>query len=177
VHSEVYEKDGGRRKIRVGDAVWGGTTVVTLPDLSRMIVEGRVPESEIHKLSPGQAVRIRLDAFPGTALAGALRAIGSVGAAEKNASRSFPITATVAQSDSRFRPGMAARCSVQCGKVADALYLPIEAVRSDEKGTYVLAIRSIGAPVRRPVVIGTSTAQYVEIRRGLDEGEVVRVGE
>ncbi len=177
VHSEVYEKDGSRRKLRVGDAAWGGTTVVTLPDLSRMLVEGRVPESEIHKLLPGQPVRIRLDAFPDRALTGTLRAIGSVGAAEKNASRSFPVTVQLAQTDPRFRPGMAARCTVLCAKIAGALYLPIEAVRSDERGTWVLAVPALGTPSRRPVVVGASTSQFIEIRTGLKEGDTVRVGE
>jgi multidrug resistance efflux pump len=177
VHSEVYEKDGGRRKLRVGDGVWGGTVVVTLPDLSRMVVEGRVPESEIHKLSPGQVVRVRLDAFPGIVMPGTLRAIGSVGAAEKNESRSFPVTVVVEGTNPRFRPGMVSRCSVACGKIPDALYLPIEAVRSDERGPYVLAISTFGKPARRNVVPGATTSQYVEIREGLKEGEAVRIGE
>ncbi len=177
VHSEVYEKDGARRKLRVGDAVWGGTTVVTLPDLSHMLVEGRVPESEIHKLVPGQEVRVRLDAFPDRTLAGRLRAIGSVGASEKNASRSFPVTVQLALTDPRFRPGMAARCTVVCAKLLDALYLPVEAVRSDEKGSWVLAVPALGRPSRRAVVAGASTSQFVEIRSGLKEGDVVRLGE
>lgn len=177
VHSEVYEKDGGRRKLRVGDAVWGGTTVVTLPDLSRMLVEGRVPESEIHKLLPGQNVRVRLDAFPGVALTGSLRAIGSVGAAEKNESRSFPVTVFLSQADRRFRPGMVARCSILCGRLPDVLYLPIEAVRTDERGAFVLAVPAFGKPSRRAVVPGASTSQFIEIRKGLREGDVVRLGE
>src|SRR5262249_22136381 len=84
VHSELFDRAGERRKVRVGDAVWGGTTVVTLPDLSRLHLEGRVPESEIHLLAPGQKARVRLDAFPDSALNGELRRIGSLGASEKN---------------------------------------------------------------------------------------------
>lgn len=177
VHSEVYEKDGGRRKLRVGDAAWGGTVVVTLPDLSHMVVDGRVPESEIHKLSRGQQVTVRLDAFPGVALSGTLRAIGSVGAAERNESRSFPVTVTLAQADPRFRPGMVARCAVRCGRISEALYLPIEAVRSDENGAYVMAVPALGKAARRDVVPGATTSQWVEIRSGLREGDVVRIAE
>ncbi len=177
VHSEVYEKDGGRRKLRVGDSAWGGTIVVTLPDLSRMVIDGRVPESEIHKLSPGQPVSIRLDAFPGLALAGTLRAIGSVGAAEKNESRSFPVTIPLTQTEPRFRPGMVARCSIRCGRVSDALYLPIEAVRSDERGTFVMRVPSFGKPARRPVVAGATTSQWVEVKQGLKAGDTVRIGD
>jgi RND family efflux transporter MFP subunit len=175
VHGEIFEKTGERRKVRVGDAVWGGAPVVALPDLSRMLVEGRVPESEIHRLSTGQRVRITLDAFPGMPLTGALRSIGSVGASDRNESRSFPVTIALDRSDPRFRPGMLARCRIDCGRVENALYVPIEAVRADESGTYVQVVSAFGRPRRRPISVGTSTSQFVEIRSGLKEGEKVRI--
>jgi RND family efflux transporter MFP subunit len=175
VHSEVFDKGGERRKIRVGDAVWGGTTVVTLPDLSHMQVEGRVPESEIHLLTPGQRVKVRLDAFPRLELTGALKSIGSVSASEKNESRTFPVTVAVDEADPRFRPGMIARCWVSCGKLENVVALPVEAVRSDDRGPYVLVVSALGPPSRRSVKLGTSTSRYVEVREGLKAGEVVRV--
>jgi RND family efflux transporter MFP subunit len=175
VHSELFDKGGERRKIRVGDAVWGGTTVVTLPDLSHIEVEGRVPESEIHLLAPGQTVQLVLDAFPNRELTGTLRSIGSVGASEKNDSRSFPVTISVDQTDARFRPGMIARANVRCAEVRNALFVPIEAVHSDEKGPFVLVITAFGRADRRHVTLGTNTSQYVEVRSGLHAGETVRI--
>jgi RND family efflux transporter MFP subunit len=174
VHSELFDKGGERRKIRVGDAVWGGTTVVTLPDLTRLEIEGRVPESEIHLLMSGQKAQVVLDAFPNRELTGVLRSIGSVGAAEKNESRSFPVTIGLDQSDPRFRPGMIARATVVCAGVDDALFVPIESVHSDDKGSFVLVVSAIGKPARRHVKLGTNTSQYVEVREGLRAGDVVR---
>ncbi len=176
VHSEVYDKGGERRKIRIGDSVWGGTTVVTLPDLSKMLVEGRVPESDIHLLSPGQRVRARLDAFPDLQLTGVLRSIGSVGASEKNDSRSFPATIALAQTDLRLRPGMIARCLILCGRVENALLIPIEAVHSDERGTFAVVVSALGKSSVRRISTGSATSQFVEVRQGLREGEVVRIG-
>lgn len=175
VHSEVYDKGGERRKIRVGDSVWGGTTVVTLPDLSRMVVEGRVPESEIHLLAPGQVGRARLDAFPDLQLTGVLRSIGSVGASEKNESRSFPVAITLDQTDLRLRPGMIARCSILCGRVENALVIPIVAVRSDEHGPFVVVVPALGRNSLRRITTGSATSQFVQVRHGLREGEVVRI--
>jgi multidrug resistance efflux pump len=175
VHSETFDKGGERRKIRVGDSVWGGTTVVMLPDLSAMLVEGHVPESEIHQLSPAQPVRVQLDAFPGLALAGALRSIGSVSGSGKNDSRSFPVTVALTRSDPRFRPGMVARCSVVCPPVKNILYVPIEAVHSDDQGQFVFAVSRLSGAVS-PVRIhtGITTAQFAEVRDGLAEGALVR---
>lgn len=177
VYSEVFDRTGERRKLRVGDSVWGGTTVVTLPDLTRMTVHGRVPEPELHHLAPGQPVRVTLDAFPEQNLTGVLRSIGSVGASEKNESRSFPVTIALDQTDSRFRPGMVARCSIRGARIPDALFIPVEAVQRDERGSFVRVASVFGSQARRRITVGRSTAQFVEIRAGLREGERVRITE
>lgn len=177
VHSELFDRAGERRKIRVGDSVWGGTTVVTLPDLSRMTINGRVPEPEMHHLASGQPVRVTLDAFPERNLTGSLRFIGSVGASEKNESRSFPVTISLDEADSAFRPGMVARCSIRGRPISGVLYVPVEAVHTDERGTFVRVASVFGAPAARRVDVGRGTARFVEVRRGLREGERVRIGE
>jgi HlyD family secretion protein len=143
--------------------------------LTQLEIEGRVPESEIHLLLPGQKSEVVLDAFPNRPLTGTLRAIGSVGSAEKNESRSFPVTILLDQSDPRFRPGMIARATVLCGRVEDALFVPIEAVHSDDRGPFVFLVSALGKPSRRHVQLGTNTSQYVQIREGLKAGDVVRL--
>ena len=167
VHSELFDKAGERRKIRVGDAVWGGTTIVTLPDLSRLHVEGRVPESEIHLLASGQKARVRLDAFPDVPLTGVLRHIGSLGASERNETRSFPVSVALEETDSRFRPGMVARCTVVAKPLKDVLFVPVDAVRSDEGGQYVFVASWLGKPSPRRVRTGVTTSQFVEVTDGL----------
>lgn len=176
VHAEIYDKAGERRKVRSGDAIWGGTTVVHLPDLSRMLVDGRVAESEIHLLASGQRVNVTLDAFPGSTLAGTLRRVGSLAGSEPSASRAFPVTISLDGSDPRFRPGMIARARIHCGKVEDAIYIPLEAVRSDERGHFCLVVKR-GKAVPRRVVLGVTTAEHAEVREGLREGEIVRVAD
>jgi RND family efflux transporter MFP subunit len=175
VHSEVFDRSGERRKIRTGDSVWGGTMVVTLPDLSRMAIDGRVAEPEMHHLVSGQAVRVTLDAFPERNLTGVLRSIGSVGAAEKNESRSFPVTISLDQTDSRFRPGMVARCSIRGTRISDVLFIPVEAVHSDDSGSFAWVTSAFGSQRARRITVGRSTAQFAEVRAGLREGERVRI--
>jgi multidrug efflux pump subunit AcrA (membrane-fusion protein) len=177
VHSDVFERSGERRKFRVGDSAWGGTTVVTLPDLSRMLIQGRVPESEIHHLAPGEAVTVALDAFPERRLTGRLRHIGSVGAFERNELRSFPVTIVLDQNDSRFRPGMVARCSIRGTPVADALFIPVEAVHTDDRGSFAWVTSAFGGPKARRIVIGKTTSRFAEVRRGLRAGDRVRIAE
>ena len=155
----------------------GRTTVVTLPDLTRLTIEGRVPEPEMHHLAAGQPVRVRLDAFPDRRLSGVLRSVGSVAASEKNESRTFPVTISLDQTDSRFRPGMIARCSILGAPIRDALFLPLEAVEREDGGTFVRVRRPLGGVRRSAVTLGRSTSQHVEIRDGLREGDRVRLPE
>ncbi|MGE5716210.1 MAG: efflux RND transporter periplasmic adaptor subunit, partial [Acidobacteriota bacterium] len=151
--------------------------LVTLPDLTRMVVNGGVPEPDMHNLAIGQTVRVTLDAFPEKTLTGVLRSVGSVGASEKNDSRSFPVTIALDQTDPRFRPGMVARCSIRGTRIPGALLLPVEAVHSDERGTFAWVSPAFGSPRARPITLGRSTAQFVEVREGLREGERVRLVE
>jgi len=123
----------------------------------------------------GQDAQVVLDAFPNRELTGVLRTIGSVGDAEKNESRSFPVTIALNQTDPRFRPGMIARATVVCSRVDDALFVPIESVHSDEKGSFVLVITALGRTERRHITLGTNTSRYVEVRSGLKDGETVRI--
>jgi multidrug efflux pump subunit AcrA (membrane-fusion protein) len=177
VHSELFDRAGERRKIRLGDSVWGGTTVVTLPDLSRMTINGRVPEPEIHHLAPGQRVQVTLDAFPERNLTGVLRFIGSVGASEKNESRSFPVAISLEETDPGFRPGMVARCSIRGRPISDALIIPVDAVQTDESGAFARVTSPFGSTRRKRIVLGRGTSRFVEVRAGLRQGERVRIAE
>lgn len=177
VYGEFFDKSGERRKVRVGDSVWGGTPVLLLPDLAHLRIEGKVPESEIHRLSTGQPVHARLDAFPDLQLTGSILRVGSLGTAEKNDSRSFPLVAAVDQTDPRFRPGMIARAFADGGRAANVLYVPIEAVHAGTGGDFCRLVTPLGGTRARPIVTGRNTSQYVEILRGLKEGDVVRIGE
>jgi multidrug efflux pump subunit AcrA (membrane-fusion protein) len=103
--------------------------------------------------------------------------IGSVGASEKNESRSFPVTIDVDQSDPRFRPGMVARCSIRGTRVGDALLIPVEAVHTDEHGSFAWVRSTFGPPKARRIVLGATTSQFAEVREGLRAGDRVRLTE
>lgn len=175
VHREIFEKGGERRKVRPGDAVFAGQPLLDLPDLSEMLVEGRVPEGEIHRLSAGQPADVRLDAFPDRTFRARLLRIGALTGGEKADGRSFPLVLALEGTDPRLRPGMSARVLVKAGEVSDALLVPVDAVRYDGSDPYVL-VRSLGGNAKRKVALGRSNAFQVEVKAGLSEGDAVLVG-
>ncbi len=75
---EEYLSANPRRKIRVGDRVTGSQGLVTIPEVSRMLVEASTSEADVHRVRPGQAATIRLEAFPDLRLTGKVTRVGTL---------------------------------------------------------------------------------------------------
>ena len=147
-----------------------------------MEVEVSVPESVIGQIAPGDAVVVRLTAFPEEPFAAT---VSEVGVAPGRTATAYPLVVTLTRADGRLRSGMAATVEVDAptDPGARGLVVPAEAVYQDGQGAYVLAVsdraplsdgdRSAGATAtaeRRPVTTGALRSGGVEIRSGLSSG-------
>ena len=65
----------GMRKIRQGDQMHRGQTIVQIPDLSEMLVDVQISEGDYRKIADGQPVEIRLDAIQGPVFTGRLEQV------------------------------------------------------------------------------------------------------
>src|SRR5262249_50330291 len=54
--------DTGRRKPQVGDSVWSGQPIATIPDLSQMVALTRIREIDLHLIRAGLTARLALEA-------------------------------------------------------------------------------------------------------------------
>ena len=79
--------------------------------------------------------------------------------------------------DSSLRSGIFVSGGVIVAEAKDALALPIEAIRRDDEGPYVLLVQD-GRLVRRAIAPGLSSdaQNLIEIRDGLQDGDRVVVG-
>ncbi len=202
IHAEkpglvVYQriwKGGRREKIRVGDEPWGGQTLITLPDLTRMQVKTWVNEVDVDKLEVDNEVLVRLDALPGPVFHGKISNIASLGH-EKEGDKNvqvFDILVEIDEEDARLKPGMTAACEVIVETIpprptpddaeieeteeTDAadipLYIPIDAVF--EKGGRTLVYRMQGGqPVEQEVALGARNENYVIVEEGLGSNDQV----
>lgn len=172
VHREIFEKGGEKRRVRVGDTVFAGQPVLDLPDLSEMLVETRVKEGEIHRVAAGQKAEVRLEAFPDETFPGTVLRLGALTAGDRGEARTFPLVLRLEKTDPRLRPGMTAQALVVAGEVADALQVPVDAVRYEGEKA-VCTVKTVTGAETRPVTTGRSNAFFVEVRQGLSEGDVV----
>jgi hypothetical protein len=129
----IYSKEWNGKKRTVGSQVnaWEGT-VATLPDLTLMESVTYVNEIDVRKLGIGQSVVITLDSDPTKKLSGKVTSVANVGEQRPNSdAKVFEVKVEVAQSDTTLRPGMTTGNAIETAKVANALYVPIEAVTAD----------------------------------------------
>jgi len=166
---------GKARKIQVGDAVWSHQGLISLPDISRMMVETNVREVDIHKVALGQQAQIRIDAYPDAAYTGTVQLIGSLATAEQQqpgSTKYFHVQIVLAESDPRLRPGMTARVEIVIERLEQILFVPLEGVfeKSGQKVCYVVHEKEAE---ERPVKVGTFNRDMIVIEEGLTEGEQI----
>jgi HlyD family secretion protein len=172
VYKEVFF-GSEQRKPQVGDQVWANQPLVILPDISKMVVETRVRETDVHKVERNQKVAVRVEAYPDLRLTGAVTLVGTLAQEEKErrGTKFFTVTIQVQQSEPRLRPGMTARVEIEVEERPRALFVPLEAVfERDGRSVVYLARRR---PQPREVVLGPSNTDFVVIEKGLARGERV----
>jgi multidrug efflux pump subunit AcrA (membrane-fusion protein) len=65
----VYEKSwgaSGQTKVKVGDTPYSGQTIITIPNLEKMIIKLSISEMDIHRMAREQQALVVVDAYPDT---------------------------------------------------------------------------------------------------------------
>jgi HlyD family secretion protein len=172
VYKEVFF-GSERRRPQVGDQVWANQPLLILPDISKMVVETRVRETDIHKVERNQHVKVRVDAYPDLRLTGTVTLVGTLAQEEKErrGAKFFGVKVQVNESEPRLRPGMTARVEIEVEERALSVFVPLEAV-FDKDGHHVV-YPVARRPRPREVVLGPSNADFVVVEEGLAAGERV----
>ena len=161
------------RKFQVGDTVWIGMTVATLPDLSSMIVQANLSDVDDGRIAPGLAVLCTLDAYPSVTYRGRVMDISPVARESQRSPllRHFPVRISLEKSDARrMRPGMSVRVEVLGQEMKDALLVPRTALDLSGAKPRVLLAGGGGAEVR----LGPCGANECVVESGVEDGTRLR---
>ena len=173
VYRDVYF-GSEQRKPQVGDQVWANQPLLILPDISKMVVETKVRETDIHKIERNQRVAVRVSAYPDLKLTGKVALVGTLAQEEKDrrGAKFFGVTVQISETEPRLRPGMTARVEIEVEERATSLYVPLEAV-FEREGRHVCYVVGLGGTRAREVTLGPSNQDFVVIEKGLRRGERV----
>jgi len=173
VYREVFFGSEQRRP-QVGDQVWANQPLLILPDISKMVVETRVRETDIHKVERNQGVKVRVQAYPDLKLTGIVTLVGTLAQEEKErrGAKFFGVTIQIDGSEPRLRPGMTAQVEIEVEERPRALFVPLQAVFEREGRSVCYVVRR-GRLQAQDVVTGPSNQDFVVIDRGLREGDRV----
>ncbi|MEO1069703.1 MAG: efflux RND transporter periplasmic adaptor subunit [Cyanobacteria bacterium J06638_6] len=154
-----------------GDLVLPGEAVLSLGDLSQVLVVTEVADSALGEFTVGQSVQLQIDAFPDEAFTGQVTRISPVA---DSASRLLPVEITVANPGSRVGSGLLARVTSGDNQ-SHAVVVPAGALGNGDMGSnQVFVVTQVDGKAlveARPVQVGDRTDGQVTLIAGLAPGE------
>ena len=156
------------RSIKSGNFVQINSPIIRIVDASRLEATLNVPEREIAKLKPGQAVGLAVDALPGKQFTGTVDRVAPV---VDNGTGTFRVVASF-PGNGELQPGMFSRLDINYDQRADALVVPRTALLADGGEPAVYVVRD-GKAQRTVLKLGYNDAGWVEVREGLKPGDQV----
>jgi multidrug efflux pump subunit AcrA (membrane-fusion protein) len=181
--TRVYSPVDGvvsRRTLHVGETVGSGPSaspgsgaLLTLVATARVYLEATAPEGALSYLKPGLPAAVTLDARPGRTFSGSVREIIPVA---EGATRSVRLRIALPPSDGLATVvGGFARATLQGESREEVLTVPRAAVQSDEGARGVYVLEGISRASWRPLRLGETSGDRIEVLGGLRAGEPVIV--
>ena len=157
--------------------VGGGTTVLTLSDLSRIFVLADVDESDIGKVALDQVVTVTVDAFSLKEFKGKVVRIATKGVNLSNVVTFEVKIEVTGHAKELLKPEMTANVKeILIAEKSDVLLVPCEAIIRKGRGKQVVTLIKEGAENEEVVVeTGISDLTKTEIVKGLSEGQTVLI--
>ena len=120
-----------------------------------------------------QIVQIGLDAIPDKKLSGKVTSVANIGEQRPNSeSKVFEVKIQINETDSTLRPAMTTSNTILITTIPNVMYIPIEAVRSEGKQSFVY-VRSGKKAEKRNVKLGVMNENEVIITSGITEKDEI----
>ena len=153
-------------------SVNSGTSLMTVANLSSLIVDTNVNQVDVAKLVVGRPVAVRMDALREPPMSAVIRFIAPV-ASVKNNVKGFQVEARIVDPSPSLRPGMTVNVTVPIDSARNALCVPVSAVFDDGDAKVVYVRPRAGQPEKRRVQLGVTNYFYTQVNDGVRDGEEV----
>ena len=174
----VYAKSRSRfsseSMIEEGATVRKRQDLITLPDTSQMKVDIKVHESQVNKVKKGQTAFVVLDSMPDERFKGIVSKVAPLPDSASFFSdpnlKEYRTEILVTDQLPDLKPGVSARAEIVITNIANTLKVPIQSVTT-VNSQQVVYKSSIGDPERIPVEVGLFNTKFIQILKGVGEGD------
>lgn len=165
-----------RQDAKVGEQVSSGVSVVSVISADKLEIEANVPEVDIGRVAVGHDVSIIFDAFPEESFSGRVIMIDPAQTVIDGVVN-FKVTIALDMLNDKLRSGLTANVEIKSVLAQDILLVPRAAV-VDRDSAYFVSVVEGNRVVERQVKTGVfGQIGNVEVLQGLNEGEVVLIGQ
>jgi Cu(I)/Ag(I) efflux system membrane fusion protein len=147
-----------------------GEALYQVSDLSAVWVVADVAEQDIALVKSGSKARIRINAYPDKLFEGRVSYVYPTLKAE---TRTVPVRVELANPGLLLKPAMFAQVELPVSARAQVLTVPVSAVIDSGARQIVLVQLGAGRFEPRSVLLGERSDDYVAVREGVKEGELV----
>ncbi len=157
----------------------GGSTIVTMADLSRVQMRAFMNETDIGKINSGQEARVVVDAFPDRVFSGNVEKVEPQAVIQQSVTM-FPVIISLPNNERLLLPGMNGEVSVNVERKLNVIAVPNDAIRNVreaqatalvlgiDSATFAAAVRPGGAPGERTAAAADTAAGRTVAMGGAD---------
>jgi HlyD family secretion protein len=151
------------------------TLVMTLGDIDRVFVRGKVDEADIGRVRLGQPARITVETFRDRRFEGRVTQISPIGV-EKDNVTTFEVEVSIDNASNELRANMTANAEIILEEHPDSLVVPEAAIIYDAARN---AFVDVPAPSERsgrrrvPIKVGVGNGTRTQVLEGLKQGDKV----
>jgi HlyD family secretion protein len=149
------------------------TLVMTLGDIEKVFVRGKVDEADIGRVRLNQPARIRVETFRDRTFNGHVTQISPLGV-EKDNVTSFEVKVSIDNAGKELKANMTANAEIVLEEHPNALLIPESAITYDAQKKAFVDVIAPGAPNGRrktPIKVGVGNGTKIEVLEGLKPGE------
>jgi len=153
-------------------SVNSGTTLMTVANLSKLLVESHINQVDVARLEMDQQVKLRAESLKDTDMEATISFIAPV-ATVKNNVKGFQVQALIDKPPQRLRPGMSVIMTIPIAHANDAVSVPISAVFKGDGNAKVVYVRNGETTEKREVKVGVTNIEHAQILGGVQLGEQI----
>jgi HlyD family secretion protein len=149
--------------------------VMTLGDIERVFVRGKVDEADIGRVRLGQFARITTETFRDRAFEGRVTQISPIGVERDNVT-TFEVEVSIDNPGQELKANMTANAEIILEQFPNSLLLPEAAVIYDpQRRAFVDLVDATAKSGRRrvPIKVGVGNGTRIQVVEGLKAGDKV----